>query len=184
MTFDIARLIPRYIYADKNGYALAKAIERAFQYVVDKVEDGIAALQDPDTMPEWALDHLAEEYNILYDYAAPVESKRDWIRNAVNYYSIYGTPAAIVAYLGAKFSSVDVQEWWEYGADPYHFQVVVTGEWSEAADDWARKAVAAVQNTRSVLDNIIFNSGGVEIPLYVAAAVTGIDITHDVYMLD
>ncbi len=182
-TINIAQWVPKFILGDKNGYALAKAIEAGLQKMNDVVLEGFECITNYDTMPEWRLDELAWEYNILYDYAAPVESKRDWIRNAVNYYSIYGTPAAITAYLGGVFDSVVVQEWWEYGADPYHFQVVVTGEWSEAADDWARKAVAAVQNTRSVLDTIIFNAGSVTIPLYVAAAACGVEIECDALMM-
>lgn len=179
MTVDISRLVPRYIYADRNGYALAKAIERALQYVVDKVEDGIAALQDPDTMPEWALDRLAEEYNILYDYTAPVESKRDWIKNAVNYYSIYGTPAAIIAYLGGVFDSIIVREWWEYNGEPFHFDVTLTGEWSDEANAWATKAVNTVKNVRSVLDNINFNGGNVDLDISCSVVVVGMDIVSD-----
>ena len=183
ITFDIKRLVPKYIYNDKNGYALSKAIERAFQYVADRVEKGLAILQDPDKMPEWRLDELAEDYNILYDYNADIEVKRNWIKNAREYYSIYGTAAGIVQYLEAVFDTVNLEEWWEYGAEPFHFRVTVTGEWSYELDEWAKKSIARAKNVRSVLDAIIFNSGGVEIPLYVAAAVTGIDITDEVQML-
>ncbi len=62
ITFDIGRLVPRFLYTDKNGYAAAKAIEAAFQYVKDAVEEAISIVKDVDAMPEWRLDELDREY--------------------------------------------------------------------------------------------------------------------------
>ena len=181
--FDFSRLFPRFLLNDKNGYAMAKAIEAGLNYFLEKCQDGLDCVQNVEKMPEWRLDEMAWEYNILYDYAAPVATKRIWIANAIEYYAKYGTAAAITKYLEGVFGSVNVEEWWEYEGDPCHFRVVVTGEWSEEADAWAKKAIAEVQNVRSILDNIIYNSGGAEIPLYVAAAPFGIDITYEAKML-
>ena len=181
--FDIKRLVPRFIYNDRNGHALCMAIQASMKYVAEKAEEGIAIILDPDKMPEWRLDELAWEYNILYDYTADIEVKREWIKNADDFYALYGTAAGIVKYLQAAFDTVALEESWEYNTDPNHFRVTVTGEWSEQNDEWAKKAVATVKNVRSVLDTIIFNSGGAEIPLYVAAAVCGLDITDEVQML-
>lgn len=182
-TFNIEQWVPKFILNDKNGYAIAKAIEVAMQTMNDTVAEGLACITDFDTMPEWRLDELAWEYNCLYDYNASIEVKRDWIKNASHFYLTYGTPAGIIQYLKSVFGSVSVEEAAQYGADPYHFRVVVTGEWSQASDEWAQKAVDATKNVRSVLDNIIFNSGGTQIPLNVAAAPCGVDITYEAHML-
>lgn len=154
ITFDIKRLVPKYIYNDKNGYALSKAIERAFQYVADRVEEGLAILQDPDKMPEWRLDELAEDYNILYDYNADIEVKRDWVKNAIPYYRIYGTPEAIVQYLTGYFNEVELEEWFEYGGDPFYFRLTVDGTWTPENEAWATKAIERAKNVRSVLDDL------------------------------
>ena len=182
-TFNIERWLPKFLLNDKNGYALAKAIEVALQTMNNVVAQGMACISDIDTMPEWRLDELAWEYNCLYDYNADVATKREWIKNANRFFLTFGTPAGVKQYLKGVFDSVDLEEHAAYGADPFHFRVIVTGEWSQASDDWAKKAVAATQNVRSILDNIIFNSGGATIPLYVAAAVCGIEITDEVQML-
>ena len=158
ITFDIKRLVPKYIYNDKNGYALSKAIERAFQYVADRVEEGLVILQDPDKMPEWRLDELAEDYNILYDYNADIEVKRNWIKNAIPYYRIYGTPEAIVQYLTGYFNEVELEEWFEYGADPFLFRLIVDGTWTPENEAWARKAIERAKNVRSVLDSLRIGS--------------------------
>ena len=181
--FDIQRLFPKFILKDKNGYAMAKAIEAGLNYFLEKAQDGLDCVQDVDKMPEWRLDEMAWEYNILYDYSESVETKRKWIKNAVAYYAKYGTAAAIVNYLEGVFDSVTVEEWWEYGGDPCHFRVIVTGEWSAVADEWAKKAIAEVQNVRSVLDNIIFNAGSVTVDLNIAAAVCGVDIEDTAVMM-
>ena len=174
--FDIKRLVPRFLYDDKNGYAMCMAIQAAFEYVAEKVEEGIAILQDPDRMPEWRLDEMAEEYNILYDYHADIEVKRDWIKNARKFFCLYGKAAGVVQYLEAAFDSVTVEESWEYGGDPFHFRVIVTGEWSDVADEWA-------QNVRSVLDNIIFNAGSTTMDLNIGFAVCGVEIEDTALMM-
>lgn len=182
-TFDVTKHVPRFLLEDKNGYALAKAIEAGVQMMNDTIQQGVNCIFDYDTMPEWRLDEMAWETGILYDYSAPVEVKRKWIENAMSLYSTYGTKGAVEEYLKAAFDTVTLEEWWEYGADPYHFRVTVTGEWSQANDDWAKKSIESVKNVRSVLDTIIFNSGGATIPLNIAAAVCGIEIEDEAQML-
>lgn len=183
-TFNIEQWVPKFILNDQNGYAIAKAIEVAMRKMDEVVSDGLACLYDFDTMPEWRLDELAWETNCLYDYDADIDTKREWIKNASRFYLTFGTPAGIIQYLEGMFGTVSVEEAGQYGADPYHFRVVVTGEWSEKNDAWSRKAVEATKNVRSILDNILFNSGGASIKLNVAAAVCGIDIKETVTILE
>ena len=178
--FDIRDIFPRFILEDKNGFAMAKAIEAGMKYFLERVQGGLDCIQDVEKMPEWRLDELAWEYNILYDYDADVEIKRSWIRNARDFYAKYGTAEGIVQYLRAAFDSASVEEWWQYGGDPYHFRVNTTGEWSVENDAWARKSIAAVKNVRSVLDAITFNAGEAVTEILTLAAPCGITITNEV----
>lgn len=155
---QIERWVPKFILRDKNGYAMAKAIEAGLNKMNAIVQEGVQNLLNVDCMPEWALDEKAWEYNIVYDYSAPVPTKRDWIKNAFAMYGLYGTPAGIVKYLEPYLDNVSVQEWWEYGAQPYHFRVTAANERTPENDAWAHKAIAQVKNARSVLDLIIYNS--------------------------
>ena len=176
IAFDIKRLVPRFLYQDKNGYAICKAVEAAFQYVSGRTQDGIDCVLDVDKMPEWRLDEMAWELDCLYEYDADIESKRIWIKNAAPYYSLYGTVAGVKQYIEGRFENVDVQEWWQYDGDPYHFRVVVDGEWTEENVEWAQKAVDTTKNVRSALDGIIFSSGSTEADAYVGVFVGGIYI--------
>lgn len=157
-TFDVTRHVPRFILQDKNGYAVAKAIEAAVQIMNDTIQQGVDCVLNYDTMPEWRLDELAWETNCLYDYNADLETKRRWIKNAIPLYRLFGTPQAVYQYIGSYFGAVDLEENWQYGGDPYHFRVTVEGEWTPENEAWARKAIGTAKNVRSVLDSLRIGS--------------------------
>lgn len=156
--FNVERFVPKFILADKNGYAIAKAIEAAMQIMNNTINDGLKCVYDFDSMPEWRLDELAWETNCLYDYHADVEVKREWIRNAVPLYRLFGTPEAIYKYVGSYFNEIEVEENWQYNGSPFHFRVTVDGEWTPDNEAWARKAIGDAKNVRSVLDAIQIGS--------------------------
>ncbi len=146
---DITRLVPKFILNDRNGYALAKAIEAGLRYFLDKVQEGVNVLLDVDSMPEWRLDEMAWELNSLYDYNGEIENKRKWIRNALPYYMILGTPQSIINYLEGYFEKVTLIP----GA-PYHFSINIVGELDEGKETWLQYAVETAKNVRSVFDGI------------------------------
>ena len=152
--FDIKEWIPQFIYNDRNGYALAKAIETGMQVMNNAISDGIKCMSDYDSMPEWRLDEMAWETNCLYDYDANIEIKRLWIKKALPLYRLYGTPSAIEQYVGSYFDAVELQEFWEYYGEPYHFRVTVEGSWTPERETWLKKAISYAKNVRSVLDTI------------------------------
>jgi P2-related tail formation protein len=155
MNMDITQLVPRYLYRDKNGYALAKAIEAGMGYFFERIEAGIAAVLDVDSMPEWRLDEMAWELNCLYDFSGTIDQKRYWIRNAEGLKRLHGTPQGILNYLEGYFQNADIEEFWEYGGQPFHFRVTVSGEdYNEGKIAWAQKAILAAKNVRSVLDDV------------------------------
>lgn len=154
IAFRIDENIPRFIMEDKNGYAMARAIERALQIMCQTVETGLNTVLNVDAMPEWRLDEMAWELGSLYDYSANIEQKRAWIRDSMPLYSAYGTVQAIYNYLEGVFPEVEVEEGWQYGAPGFHFRVTVGGEWTGEKEAWALRAIEATKNVRSVLDDL------------------------------
>ena len=152
--FEAEKHVPKFLMADKNGRAVAMAIQAAVQYMNDRIAEGVAVIDDFDRMPEWRLDDLAWEYNCLYDYEADVKTKRQWVRNAVPLYRMFGTVQSIYQYVGGYFANMDVEENWQYGGEPYHFRVTVEGEWTPENERWARKAINEAKNVRSILDSL------------------------------
>ena len=155
-TFDITRHVPRFILEDKNGYALAKAIEAGIQMMNDTIQQGVACLFEYDTMPEWRLDELAWEYNIPYDYSASIDAKREWIKNRLALSRMYGTPEGITRYLKGYFGDAKIEEFWEYSGDPFHFRMIFPDSWTPEKVAWATKAIETLKNVRSVLDSYTF----------------------------
>lgn len=176
--FDIhiEKWLPKFILRDKNGYALAKAIEAGLNAMNTAVQEGVQNLLNVDCMPEWALDEKAWEYSIVYDNSAPVAMKRSWVKEAFGAHALYGTVAGIIKYLEPYFDNVRVEEWWEYGADPFHFRVILANERTAENDAWAHKAINQVKNVRSVLDLITYNSYESTASGAVSTAVAGTEI--------
>ena len=173
---DIQRLFPQFLLRDKNGYAMAKALQAGLEYFLGKVQEGLDTVLDVDRMPEWRLDEMAWETNCIYEYTAEVEVKRNWIREATPDYRIYGTKAIVEKYLKAAFDEVKVEEFWEYGGEPFHFRVKVIGENTERNLRWAELAARKTKNVRSVLDEIEFTSDRSEAWVYTAAGNAGWEI--------
>ncbi len=152
--FRIEELTPKFILRDRTGRALAKGIETALKTMCGVVNDGVNAVVNVDIMPEWRLDELAWETNCLYDYGADITQKRRWIKDAIPLYRAFGTPSSIVQYLTGYFDDIEVEEWPGYNGSPFHFRVTVSGKWTDENEAWARRAIAASQNVRSVLDSL------------------------------
>ena len=164
--FDLTRIVPRFILNDKNGYAIAKAMEAALNFFLAKCQEGLDCLQDVDKMPEWRLDEMAWECGCLYDENAGIEQKREWIRNATPLYAIWGTKKSVAEYLKGYFGEIEVEENWQYGGEPFHFRMTVGGEWTPENEAWARRAVEMAKNVRSVLDDL---SAGTSFTILVSA---------------
>ena len=147
MEFDLRRLVPRFILEDKNGYAMARAIEAGMKDFLAIAKRGLDTWGNVDEMPEWRLDELAWEYNIPYDYNAETEIKREWIRNVQELSRLYGTPEGITQYMGGYFESAEMEEAWEYNGDPFHFRVNFPGSWTPEKVAWATRAIQTVKYT-------------------------------------
>jgi len=171
--YNIQDLMPKFIWGDRNGRAIALAIDAAVKYACRIIERGEAIITDIDAMPGWRLDELAREMGIdWYFPEAGDAQKREIIRSAYYVHARLGTPWAIETVARAYFGDAEVEEWPEYGVDPYHFRVS-TGN----VKDGSRQAelfnllVDRLKNVRSVYDGT-----------YYATVVGLVDIAVGVYM--
>ncbi len=173
-TFDITKFVPRFILRDKNGYAVAKAIEAGLRAMNTVVLSGVKCLTDYETMPEWRLDEIAWETGCLYDYKADIDSKRQWIKNAIALYSIFGTPKAAKQFLGGYFGSdAKLEENWQYGGEPFHFRLRFTDTFLPENAAEAAATIENVKNVRSVLDAFLFDVRAKQSTAYAGCAIYG-----------
>ena len=78
--FDIQKWIPKFVWNDRNGHALAMAINAGLKMLNDSAAVGLKLINDYDAMPEWRLDELAWETNCLYDYTLQSRQKDNGLK--------------------------------------------------------------------------------------------------------
>ena len=89
----------------------------------------------------------------------PISTKRKLVRTAILTHKQRGTVAAVERVVTDIFGDGWVEEWPEYGGEPFHFKVhtsnVSAGD-QEAA--YFESIVASSQNVRSYLEAVIIES--------------------------
>ena len=134
------------------GYAVNKAMQRLMGYCKN-----IGIYNSIDTLPERVLDLLAIEFNTqYYEDTLDIKIKRELIRNTFVWYTRTGTPAAVTEVVEAIFGNGEIEEWFQYGGEPYHFKVITYNV--SATDEMLKQMeaiVSSVQNVRSRLEEVI-----------------------------
>lgn len=111
-----------------------------------------------DGAPEWVLDVLAKDLNvILYDKTYSIEVKRALLRDAMYTHRHLGTPSAIERAIADIWADVKLEEWFEYGGDPYHFRLTVYGDDTDEDEATTELIIKKTKNVRSILDSITYN---------------------------
>ena len=120
-------------------------------------------------LSEGVLDILAKDFAIAwYDYNYPLETKRRVIAAAFSVYYNNGTKAALETALRAVYPDARVEEWFEYGGEPFYFRVVLNEP--DIDFDEVKKMIELYKNERSHLHDITYSADEVEVPFYVGSA--------------
>ncbi len=117
-----------------------------------------------DNAPSAALPFLIKQFHVDgYEgaiLATNDAAKRALIKNAFALHRKHGTKWAILNMLTFLGYPAFLQEWFEYGGQPYHFQVNIDlyGQSIDAATALLiQNLILTWKNARSVLDNLTFN---------------------------
>lgn len=101
----------------------------------------------------------ADPARLFILWVADIEVKRRTIRDSIQVHRRLGTKYAVEKALGAVYPGTKVEEWFEYGGDPYKFRVVIGA--TEAGITADRQAavldrVRFYKNLRSHLEAISY----------------------------
>lgn len=181
-TFDAKKWVPKFLLQDKNGYAMAKAIEAAMQAMNDAIQEGVDCITDYSKMPEWRLDELAWEMMIdWYDYNYDIDAKRRTIQSAQEVYKRLGTPYAVSTAIQAVLPNSFIREWQDYGGEPFYFKLWVdTGDEGIEPEELQRilDRIQYYKNARSVLEGVEYIiTPSRPVPAYAAGGVSGFYIS-------
>lgn len=174
---DLLSLQTSHMKQDPTTQALCIALTPHFRKLADEVK-ACMILSRINALDSEALDELAWQLHVdWYDAKADVEVKRQLIKKAIKIHQYRGTPYAVEQVIQDYFGDGYVEEWFEYGGEPYHFRVITSN--SVVTFELAQQfimAVERVKNVRSRLEQVIINMTA-EMPIYVGFALHTGDYT-------
>jgi phage tail P2-like protein len=140
---------------DTTTQALCAALEQQFKQLADEVKACLIYSRVGE-LDEEALNELAWQLNVdFWDVSLAVEKKRALIKGSLKWHRIKGTPAAVEEMVSAAFDESTIQEWFEYGGDPYKFKITTTDRITDAAMlENLIRAVNSVKRKSSFMDGI------------------------------
>lgn len=169
---QLVRVLPESLKNAHTIHQTARAIDDQYNELWKDTEN---VLHYPrlGVLTSGVLDLLAWQFHVdFYDQSLPIDTKRQLVQQSIAWHRIKGTPAAVEAMVNAVYASAEVQEWYEYGGEPYHFKVVVKAEPIQEASvlKTLTRAINEVKNVRSWMDPIEFTQS-FQKTIYVGAAV-------------
>ncbi|WP_039658456.1 phage tail protein I [Clostridium tyrobutyricum] len=122
---DLFALQTTYMKKDITTQALCKVLN---PYFVELSQDVKLALiySRIDELDVQAVDELAWQMHVdFYDYTLSIESKRRLVKSSLEWHKIKGTPEAVEKASSSVFGNSKLQEWFEYGGEPFFFRMDV-----------------------------------------------------------
>jgi len=157
------RLIPASIN-DASGQAYNEMAER-----LGSLDVTVLMVYIIDYVPASVLPHLAEQFHVAGNEGWLLcnsdDDRRALIKSAIELHRYKGTPYAIERVLDVLGLSGELQEWFQYGGQPYHFRVAVDiGDkgMDEAFINRIEGLINEWKNTRSHLEklSLMLNTSG------------------------
>ncbi|WP_241747192.1 phage tail protein I [Lysinibacillus sphaericus] len=121
MTSLIKKLLPYSLQKDPFTIALAEAFEIQMNQLYDEFRD-ISNLYLLMHAPSLLVDFLAYEKHVDFYQGLTLEEKKNVVRNALHVHRKKGTKSALLRVFELLNLEGKIDEWFEYGGDPYYFK--------------------------------------------------------------
>ncbi|MGG1599311.1 phage tail protein I [Paenibacillus naphthalenovorans] len=123
-TTKIIDLLPPNLRNDPDIKAAAAALDGSAPELVELAK-ALIILPSIETQPSEIIDHLAWQFHLdFYDPSLPLDQRRALVKNSMKWHRRKGTPSVVEELLTTAFVQSKVQEWFEYGGQPYRFRVL------------------------------------------------------------
>ncbi len=120
---NLLLIMPPALTHDKSIMALAAADAEALAVRLEEI-DRVRIISNIDGLDEAVLDILARDFKVdWYDPGYSLEEKRRTLKNSWRVHKTLGTRAAVETAISAIYPETTVEEWFEYGGEPYHFRL-------------------------------------------------------------
>lgn len=178
---NLLRTLPNVLQQDEHMLALAEAIAQQLEACVSDT-DAPRIFPRIDELDESLLDALAWDFKVdWWDYSYSLTEKRNTLRQSWYVHKHMGTPAAVKAALSAIYPDSKVEEWFEYGGEPYHFRLKIPVDASTldaSKHSIVLSLVSFYKNLRSVLDSVEYSGSTSSLVVYPMAAQWGTHIIN------
>ncbi len=173
---DFLSTLPSVLKNDAAFCAMAGAIATELRLLLEETEKAVIYTMI-DELPEELLDVLAYDFKVdWYDDSYSLSEKRATLKDSWNVHRKLGTKYAVEKALSAIYENATVEEWFEYGGDPYHFKLLIPADQTTLDFTKHTKVLSLVdyyKNLRSALDGVEYYGSGGAATGYVAAAAIG-----------
>jgi phage tail P2-like protein len=120
-----------------------------------------------DELSEEVLDVLSYDLHVdWYDYNYPIDAKRAVIKDSIKVHMRLGTKYAVVTALGNLHPESEVEEWFQYGGNPFYFRIILDVTHSRVTASYSEivKTINFYKSLRSKLEGgvngMIYRSRG------------------------
>lgn len=135
------------------SYALQQACRLLYRY-----SRRLYIYSNMDEQPEGVIDLLASELRTQYYRSTlDIDTKRRLVKNTLIWYMSAGTPQAVEDLIATIFGEGQVEEWFQYGGNPYMFRVITNAESSLDAITKFENLIKKVKNIRSHIEYVAFH---------------------------
>ncbi len=120
---EFIKLLPQFMQNDAAVRGLAHGIDSIIPQLAAEIEK-LSTWDCINKLGEAELDDLAWELNILwYDTGAPLDVKRNIVRDSDQVYKKLGTKWAVEKVINTYFGDGYLEEWFQYNGEPGFFRV-------------------------------------------------------------
>lgn len=152
-------IMPENLARDKEVQNAAKALDVSMHDISEQIKY-VLLISRIDELEEDIVDQLAWQFHVdAYDSSFDIGTKRKLVKQSIGWHKLKGTPYAVQSVVSAILDGAHVQEWFEYGGEPYHFKVALI-EGPMTSSQTIRQLVRAIneaKNARSWLDGVEFS---------------------------
>lgn len=122
---NLLRMLPEALTRDAGMQPLGYISADAVAALVPKAQL-VKIYARINELDHQVLDLLAKDFKVdWYDYNYQLITKRALIRDSFFVHRHLGTTGSVVSAISDVFPESIVQEWFEYGGDPYYFRVII-----------------------------------------------------------
>lgn len=151
---NLLATLPQVLQNDPDMAALASSIADILAKRKEEIRR-VAIYSRIDDLPEDLLDILAYDFKVdWYNPDYPIEAKRALLKSNWSVHRRLGTKGAISTALSDLYPGSTVEEWFEYGGEPYFFRVVVdvTEQYMDISHDEIIRTIDIYKSLRSQIE--------------------------------